>query len=115
MTIYWARILGMFLSLFFLLYIFHLVRKKKLHEEYSVFWVFLGFLIFILSLWKKLLIWTSTLLHLPAPIFTIFFFGLFLLLCICLYFSVRISDLQKKINILAQKFTLKKEEKQVED
>lgn len=115
MEIYWARILGMLLSLLFLLYVIHLVRRKKLREEYSVFWVFLGFLMFILSFWKRLLIWISILLHFPAPIFTIFFFGLFLILCICLYFSVRLSDLQKKINTLAQEFTLKKEEKQVEN
>lgn len=115
MEIYWPRILGMLLSLFFLLYVLHLVRRKKLREEYSVFWVLLGFLIFILSLWKKLLIWISNLLTFPDPLFTIFLFGLFLLLCICLYFSVRLSDLQKKINTLAQEFSLKKEEKQTEN
>lgn len=113
MEIYWARITGIVLSLIFLSYIIHLVRTKRLKEEYSIFWIFLGTVIFILSLWKKLLIRLSHLLHFPQPIYTIFFFGIFTLLGICLYLSIKLSDLHRKINILSQEFTLdkKKDEK----
>jgi hypothetical protein len=86
------------------------VRKKRLREEYSVFWAILALLVFTLSIWKGSLIQISNLLHFPSPILTVIFFGLFLLLCICLYFSCKLSELQRKLNIFAQEMTLREEE-----
>jgi len=107
MEIYWARILGVFLAICFLFLVFTLVRLKKLSEEYSVFWSILGVIILVLSLWKEVLIRITALLDFSLPIFTVFFLGLFLLLCLSLYFSVKLSQMQRKLNKLAQELALR--------
>jgi hypothetical protein len=108
MKVYWPRFIGMIMSFGFLIYVVHLVRRKRLREDYSIFWVLLGLCMLAFSIFKGFPIWLSNVLHFPAPIFTVFFFGMFLLLCICLYFSVKLTELQRKLNMLAQRYALER-------
>jgi len=82
------------------------VRRKKLREEYSWLWMLTGVAIFILAIWYDLLIFITHFVGAVLPTSTLFFFGIFFLVLINLYFSVKVSTLSNQIKELAQKQAL---------
>jgi len=100
------QIVAVFLSLLTVIVIFEMVRKKRLKEEYSLLWLILGIVVFVLSLWKKLLFTISGLFGVSDPNTTLFFFGIFFMLLFIFHFSVRISDLSERTKSLTQKLAL---------
>ena len=100
------KILAICLSVGLVILIFELVRRKKLREEYSWLWMLTGVVIFILSIWYNLLIFITHLVGAVLPASTLFFFGIFFLVLINLYFSVKVSTLSNQIKKFAQKQAL---------
>ena len=100
------KILAIFLSVGLIILIFELVRRKKLREEYSWLWMLTGVAIFILAIWYDLLIFITHFVGAVLPTSTLFFFGIFFLVLINLYFSVKVSTLSNQIKELAQKQAL---------
>ena len=86
--------------------IFELVRRRKLREEYSWLWMLTGVTIFILAIWHDLLISITRLIGAVLPTSTIFFFGLFFLILINIYFSVKLSKLSDQVKELTQKLAI---------
>jgi len=97
------KILAILLSVGLIILIFELVRRKKLREEYSWLWMLTGVVIFVLVIWHDLLLLVTRLLGIALPASTIFLFGVFFLILINLYFSVKISTLSTQIKELAQR------------
>jgi len=100
------KILAISLSIGLIILIFDLVRRKKLREEYSWLWMLTGVVIFILAIWYDLLIFITHLVGAVLPASTLFFFGIFFLVLINLYFSVKVSTLSNQVKELAQKQAL---------
>jgi len=100
------KILAISLSIGLIILIFELVRRKKLREEYSWLWMLTGAIIFILAIWYDLLVFITHLVGAVLPTSTLFFFGIFFLVLISLYFSVKVSTLSNQIRELAQKQAL---------
>ena len=100
------KILAISLSVGLIILIFELVRRKKLREEYSWLWMLTGVAIFILAIWYDLLIFITHFVGAVLPTSTLFFFGIFFLVLINLYFSVKVSTLSNQIKELAQKQAL---------
>jgi len=100
------KILAISLSIGLIILIFELVRRKKLREEYSWLWMLTGAIIFILGIWYDLLVFITHLVGAVLPTSTLFFFGIFFLVLINLYFSVKVSTLSNQIRELAQKQAL---------
>lgn len=98
-----------------LVLIFELVRRRKLREEYSWLWMLTGLGIFILAVWHDLLLFITRLIGAALPASTIFFFGVFFLVLINLYFSVKISRLTDQIGKLTQRLALLTEEVEAGD
>lgn len=96
------RIFALTISLGLLLLIIELVRRRKLREEYSVLWILTGVVVLVLALWFELLEWLTGLIGAVLPVSTLFFFGLFFLILICLYFSVKLSEINNQVRDLAQ-------------
>jgi hypothetical protein len=96
------RIFALTISLGLLLLIIELVRRRKLREEYSALWILTGVVVLILALWFELLEWITGLIGAVLPVSTLFFFGLFFLILICLYFSVKMSEINNQVRDLAQ-------------
>jgi hypothetical protein len=96
------RIFALTISLGLLLLIIELVRRRKLREEYSVLWILTGVVVLVLALWFELLEWLTGLIGAVLPVSTLFFFGLFFLILICLYFSVKLSEVNNQVRDLAQ-------------
>ena len=85
-----------------LLLVLELVRRRKLKEEYSVLWVVIALIVLVLAVWYGLLNSITKLIGASAPASTIFFFGLLFFLVLMLHFSVRISQLERRLTEVIQ-------------
>jgi len=99
-------VLAISLSVGLLILIFELVRRRKLREEYSWLWMLTGAVILILAIWYDLLLFITHLVGAVLPASTLFLFGIFFLVLINLYFSVKVSTLTNQIKRLAQEVAI---------
>lgn len=96
-----VQILSILFSVFLLVFIILLIRKKKIREEYALLWIVIFVIFLILSTFRGLIDKISSLLGIqyqPASLFLILIGCTFLLL---FHFSLVISDMKKKLNTLA--------------
>lgn len=100
------KVLAILLSVGLLIVIFELVRRRKLREEYSWLWMLTGAVVFVLAIWHDLLLFMTHLVGAALPASTLFFFGIFFLVLINLYFSVKVSTLTSQIKKIAQKLAI---------
>ncbi|QPJ60978.1 MAG: DUF2304 domain-containing protein [Candidatus Nitronauta litoralis] len=96
------QIISILICIFLLAYVFELVRRRYLNEEYSVTWLVTGVLMLVLSISDELLQGISRLVGATLYTSTLFFFGLLFLVVICLHFSIRISALTNQVRTLTQ-------------
>ena len=96
------RIISILICIILVAYVFELVRRKHLSEEYSMGWLVTGTLMLILSISEDLLMWFSNLVGATLFTSTLLFFGLAFLVMICLHFSIRISALTNNVRSLTQ-------------
>ena len=107
------RIIAILICIFLVAYVFELVRRRHLSEEYSMGWLVAGSMMLILSISEDLLIWVSNLVGATLFTSTLFFFGLVFLVTICLHFSIRISALTNQVRTLTQHMGILHSEKQL--
>ena len=86
--------------------IVELVRRRKLKEEYSWLWIVAGVVIIVVGLNYGLLLRITHLIGAAWTSATLFFFGMFFLLALCLQFSVKISRLEDRVKNLAQQLAI---------
>lgn len=96
-------------SLFLIIGIIELIRRKKLLEKYSLGWLFFAFFIFLLSIFRNILESLAKFIGIYYPPSALFFIGFILLIIILLHFSTVISELYRQNVILTQEFALLKE------
>lgn len=96
------QIISILICIFLLAYVFELVRRRYLNEEYSVTWLVTGVMMLLLSISDELLQYISDLVGATLYTSTLFFFGLLFLVVICLHFSIRISALTNQVRTLTQ-------------
>jgi hypothetical protein len=96
------KIISILICIILVVYVFELVRRKHLNEEYSMGWLVTGTLMLMLSISDSLLKWISNLMGATLFTSTLFFFGLLFLVVICLHFSIRISALTNQVRRLTQ-------------
>ena len=106
------RIIAILICILLVAYVFELVRRRHLSEEYSMGWLVAGCLMLILSVSEGVLIWISNLVGATLFTSTLFFFGLVFLVTICLHFSIRISSLTNQVRTLTQHMGILNSEKQ---
>ena len=107
------RIIAILICIFLVVYVFELVRRRHLSEEYSMGWLVAGSMMLILSISESLLVWVSNLVGATLFTSTLFFFGLVFLVTICLHFSIRISALTNQVRTLTQHMGILHSEKQL--
>ena len=106
------RIIAILICILLVAYVFELVRRRHLSEEYSMGWLVAGCLMLILSVSEGVLIWISNLVGATLFTSTLFFFGLVFLVTICLHFSIRISSLTNQVRTWTQHMGILNSEKQ---
>jgi len=97
---------AIFISLISLVVIIELVRRRKLKEEYSFFWILTAVGMLVLSSWYGLVEWITRLSGAVTATTTLFIFGLFFLLLISVHFSTVISRLTSQVRRLAQEMAI---------
>jgi len=107
------RIIAILICILLVAYVFELVRRRHLSEEYSMGWLVAGSMMLILSISEGLLVWVSNLVGATLFTSTLFFFGLLFLVTICLHFSIRISALTNQVRTLTQHMGILHSEKQL--
>ena len=107
------RIIAILICILLVAYVFELVRRRHLSEEYSMGWLVAGSMMLILSISEGLLVWVSNLVGATLFTSTLFFFGLVFLVTICLHFSIRISALTNQVRTLTQHMGILHSEKQI--
>jgi hypothetical protein len=96
------RIISILICIVLVAYVFELVRRKHLNEEYSMGWLVTGTMMLMLSVSDGLLAGISEMVGATLFTSTLFFFGMLFLVIICLHFSIRISALTNDVRMLTQ-------------
>lgn len=100
------RIIAIVGSLGLLLFIIELVRRQRLKEEYSVLWVTTALVLLLLAAWGALLASLTYRIGAISQASTLYFFGLIFALLLLLHFSVRVSQLERRVVSLLQEIAL---------
>ena len=97
-------------SIIFIAFVFFLISRRKLREEFSLLWLFFGFVFFFLSVWRRSLDIIASFLgiaYAPAAIFLVLIIGI---ISILIHFSIAISGLTERVKTLVQEVGLLKME-----
>lgn len=100
------QILGILGSVGLLLFIFELLRKRKLREEYAILWLLGGMVLLGLAIFRDGMKWLSGALGIyypPAAILLVLVAGCYLMI---LHFSLVFSNLSTKTKDMAQELAL---------
>lgn len=97
-------------SLLFMYFIFRLIVKGKLREEYSIIWIVCTVLLMVFAFWRNGLDLIAKLLGVYYAPALIFLGAIFAIILFLVHLSVVNSKLQKQIKDLAQQHALLKTE-----
>ena len=100
------RIIAIAGSLALLLFIIELVRRRRLKEEYSVLWVTTAVVVLLLAIWGGLLRSVTHAIGAISQASTLYFFGLIFVVFLLLHFSLRVSQLERRVIALLQEVAL---------
>jgi hypothetical protein len=100
------RIVAIAGSLTLLIFIVELVRRRRLKEEYSVLWVATALTLLLLAVWGGLLRNLAHFIGADSQASTLYFFGLLFVVFLLLHFSVRVSNLERRVIVLLQEIAL---------
>jgi hypothetical protein len=100
------RIVAIAGSVTLLIFIVELVRRRRLKEEYSVLWVATALVLLLLAVWGGLLHNLAHFIGADSQASTLYFFGLLFVVFLLLHFSVRVSNLERRVIVLVQEIAL---------
>ncbi len=89
-----------------LIFVFELVRRRKLSERYALLWMAASVALLVLAVWQGLLYTAARAMgiYYPPNAFFVIAFGFALLLL--LHFSITVSQLTQQTRVLAQRVAL---------
>ena len=102
------KVLAALFGISLLIVILELVRRRKLKEEYAWLWIAAGIVMPVIGLNYPLLVAVTRFIGAGWTSSTLFFFGLFFVIALCLQFSVKISRLETHVKNLAQELAILK-------
>jgi len=88
--------------------VLYLYRKKKLKEDHAILWLFVSISIVVLSTWTDLLLMINVLVGAANVTDVVLAAFVAFLLLVCIYYSVKISELTERSKSLAQEVALLK-------
>ena len=103
------RVVVTLMSLGLILFIFELVRRRRLREEYSWLWMLSAVVILLFALYHPALLWVTQLIGAGLPTSTLFLFGLLFLILISIHYAVKISSLTMQLKNLHQELAMLKD------
>ncbi|MCW3076249.1 MAG: hypothetical protein JWO32_858 [Bacteroidetes bacterium] len=112
---YKIQLLSIVGSLLFMLFIFRLIVKGKLREEYSIVWIVCTLFLMVFAFWRNGLDIVAKLLGVYYAPALVFLGAIFAIIIFLVHLSVINSKLQKQMKDLAQEHALLKAELQKKD
>jgi hypothetical protein len=100
------RLVAIVGSVGLLILVVELVRRRRLKEEYSVLWVATAIVLILLAAWGGLLQDLTKAIGAVSQASTLYFFGLIFALVLLLHFSLRVSQLERRVVSLIQEMAL---------
>jgi hypothetical protein len=102
-----VSILGALASFALVLFVFELIRSRRLRERYALLWLATGLVLTALSAWRgglnTIAGWLGVTGYPPAVLFAV---GLLFVIAVLLHYSTVISRLSDQNTILAQRLAL---------
>jgi hypothetical protein len=86
--------------------VLEMVRRRKLREEYTIFWLLTCVVLLVLTIWKDALTLIAQVVGTTLPLSALFGAGFFLVFLIMLHFSTVISDLWRQNKRMAKEIAL---------
>lgn len=93
----------------------HKIRRSKIQIEDSIFWVLFSAILIVFSVFPGVAYWLSDLVGTQSPSNFIFTLVIFLLLMKIFSMTVRISQLESKLQELVQRIALDEEKQKNEE
>lgn len=112
---YYLRLLILFASIITLFYVLRKIRKAQIQIADSLFWIFLSLVFVIMGAFPQVVYWLTRLMGFQAPVNLIFLVMIFILLLKVFSSSIKISQLENKLDSLVQETAIDatlREEKQ---
>lgn len=109
---YKIQLLSIVGSLLFMLFIFRLIVKGKLREEYSIVWIVCTLFLMVFAFWRNGLDIVAKMLGVYYAPALVFLGAIFAIIIFLVHLSVINSKLQKQMKDLAQEHALLKAELQ---
>ena len=106
---YRLQIIAIFSALVFMFFIFRLISKGRLREEYSFIWIICTLLLLIFSVWRNGLDVIASLMGIFYAPSLIFMGAIFAIVVFLVHLSVVNSKQHKQIKDLSQEMALLKE------
>lgn len=103
---YRLQILAVVIALLFMLFVFRLITKGKLREEYSFVWIACTVLLLIFSIWRNGLDVIAKLLGIYYAPALVFIAAIFAIIIFLVHLSVVNSKQHEQIKILTQELAL---------
>ena len=100
------------ISVLLIIYVLDALRRKKINEEYCLWWICIMIATDLLVLNPRLLLKITHLIGALVPISTLTLFALVFIIAILIYFSMKISILTNQVRSLIQTVSLQKKEMQ---
>ena len=104
------QIIGLISASLFMLYIFRLIVKGKLREEYSIIWILCTIILIVFSIWRHGLEQISLALGVFYPPSLVFLAAIFAIIVFLVHLSVVVSRMQSHIKSLTHEMAYLKQE-----
>ena len=96
------QIFSIIISVVLFIFVFDLVRRKRLAEEYSIFWLLATMTIVLISIWKEFLFWISEILGVANAVSLLVLFLAIFFVIYSLHLSVQVTTLREQNRELIQ-------------
>jgi hypothetical protein len=97
-----TQILAAIITASLFIFVFELVRRRRLLERYALLWLGSTFALLVMAVWTGLLDRLTRLVGIATPSNALFAFAFAFVLVLLLHFSLAISRLSDETKILAQ-------------
>lgn len=107
------QIISLLSASLFMLFIFRLIVRGQLREEYSILWIVCTILLIVFSIWRKGLEHIALALGVYYPPSLVFLAAIFAITIFLVHLSVVVSRQQKQIRVLTQEIAFLKQQQQI--
>ncbi len=112
---FYLRIILIVAAVVSYIYVIHKIRKSQMKIENAIYWIMLSGVILLLSIFPQIVIWMASLIGVESPVNLLYLLMIFFIMWKVFSLTVKISQLENKINILTEELAIWKkleEEKQ---